>query len=147
MRTSGDDVLLHLARTVVGISARAADQLGRLSVVQLRALTVLRGLGGTSLGRLAAGMGVAPSTASRLVDRLVAAGLAAREPAPHSRRELVLTVTARGQEILDRYDGFRLTELRALLDALPAERREPVLAALAEFAGYAPVQARGRAAG
>jgi DNA-binding MarR family transcriptional regulator len=141
MRAPEDDVLLQLARTVVGLSARAADQLGRISVVQLRALTVLRGLGGTSLGRLAAGMGVAPSTASRLVDRLVAAGLAVREPAPHSRRELVLTVTGRGQEVLDRYDGLRLAELRTLLDALPPERREPVLTALAEFSGSTPVPA------
>jgi DNA-binding MarR family transcriptional regulator len=129
-----DDVLLRLARTVVGISTRAADGLGRLSVVQLRALTVLRGLGAGNLGQLASGMGVTVSTASRLVDRLVAAGLADRRPSPRSRREVALVVTGPGVELLERYDGLRLVELRALLDRLPSDRRPHVLAALAELA-------------
>src|SRR3954452_2059323 len=77
-RSSEDDVLLALARTVVAISTRAADQLGGISVVQLRALTVLREVGTVNLGRVAEEMGVALSTASRLVDRLVRAGLVDR---------------------------------------------------------------------
>ena len=135
-----DDVLLRLARTVVGISTRAADELGRLSVVQLRALTVLRGLGAGNLGQLATGMGVTVSTASRLVDRLVAAGLVDRQPSPRSRREVALAVTGLGAELLERYDELRLLELRALLDRLPSGRRQHVLAALAELADVpAPV--------
>jgi DNA-binding MarR family transcriptional regulator len=140
MSAPEDDVLLRLARTVVGISTRAADELGRLSVVQLRALTVLRGLGAGNLGQLATGMGVTVSTASRLVDRLVAAGLVDRRPSPHSRREVALAVTGLGAELLERYDELRLVELRALLDRLPADRRPHVLAALAELADVpAPV--------
>jgi len=140
MRPPEDDVLLRLARTVVGISARAADRLGRLSVVQLRALTVLRELGVGNLGHLASGMGVTVSTASRLVDRLVAAGLVDRQPSPRSRRELALAVTGPGAELLERYDELRLVELRALLDRLPPDRRPDVLAALAAFADVpAPV--------
>ncbi len=135
MRTHEDDVLLRLARAVVGISARAADQLGRLSVVQLRALTVLRGLDSANLGQLAGGMGVTVSTASRLVDRLVAAGLVDRRPSARSRREVALVVTPQGEEVLARYDDLRLTGLRALLDQLPADRRTDALAVLAEFAG------------
>ena len=137
MRSSEDELLLRLARTVVGISTRAADRLDRLSVVQLRALTVLRGQGDANLGQLADGMGVAVSTASRLVDRLVAAGLVDRQTSPRSRRELALVITARGQEILERYDDLRLVELRMLLDGLPPDRRPDAVAGLAEFAGAA----------
>ena len=133
MRAPEDDVLLRLARTVVGISTRAADGLGRLSVVQLRALTVLRGLGAGNLGQLASGMGVTVSTSSRLVDRLVAAGLVDRRPSPRSRREVALVVTGPGVEMLERYDELRLVELRALLDRLPSDRRPSVLAALGEL--------------
>jgi len=129
-----DEVLLGLARTVVGISTRAADELDRLSVVQLRALTVLRGLGAGNLGQLASGMGVTVSTASRLVDRLVAAGLVDRQPSPRSRREVALGVTGAGTGLLQRYDDLRLLELRGLLDRLPAARRAQVLTALADFA-------------
>ena len=140
MRSAEDETLLRLARTVVGISTRAADELGRLSVVQLRAVTVLRGLGAGNLGQLAAGMGVTVSTASRLVDRLVAAGLVDRRPSPRSRREVALVVTGAGAELLERYDDLRLEELRGLLDRLPAHRRPQVLAVLDEFAGVpAPV--------
>jgi len=135
MRPLEDDLLLRLARAVVGISTRAADELGALSVVQLRALTVLRDLGVGNLNQLAEGMGVAVSTASRLADRLVAAGLVDRRPSPRSRRELALAVTDRGAALLDRYDDFRLVGLRGLLDDLAPDRRGPVLAALAEFAG------------
>jgi DNA-binding MarR family transcriptional regulator len=133
MRSAEDDVLLELARAVVGISTRAADQLGPLSVVQLRALTVLRGLGVGNLGQLADGMGVTVSTTSRLVDRLVTAGLVDRRPSPRSRRELALAVTGQGAAILDRYDDLRLVGLRALLDGVRPDRRGPVLASLAEF--------------
>jgi len=139
MRPPDDVVLLGLARTVVGISVRAADGLGRLSLVQLRALTVLREQGGANLGQLAAGMGVTVSTASRLVDRLVAAGLVDREPSPRSRREVSLGVTAQGADLLDRNDDLRLAELRSLLDRLPSGRRREVLDAVEEFAvGPAP---------
>jgi DNA-binding MarR family transcriptional regulator len=133
MGPAEDDVLLRLARTVVGISTRAADELGRLSVVQLRALTVLRRFGVGNLGQLAAGMGVTLSTASRLVDRLVTAGLVDRQPSPRSRRELALVVTDLGSELLERYDDLRLHELRGLLDRLPPDRRPEVVAALGEL--------------
>ena len=136
-----DEVLLQLARTVVGISTRAADRLGALSVVQLRALTVLRDAGVANLNQLAQGMGIAVSTASRLADRLVAAGLVDRQPSARSRREVALGVTARGADVLDRYDGLRSVELRGLLDGIAPDRRADVVDALAEFAagGRTPV--------
>ena len=132
--TIEDDVLLRLARGVVGISTRAADRLGGISIVQLRALTVLRGLREANLGRLAEGMGVTVSTASRLVDRLVAAGLVDRRPSPHSRRELALTLAAAGRDLLDRYDEQRLEELRAGLDVLTGDARAVAVAVLGDYA-------------
>jgi DNA-binding MarR family transcriptional regulator len=129
-----DDALLDLARAVVGVSTRAAGRLGGISVTQLRALTVLGSLDGGNLVALAEQLGIAVSTASRLVDRLVTAGLADRQPAPHTRREVVLRPTEAGRSRLACYDDLRLAELRAALDALPAGRRADVLSALTEFA-------------
>ena len=131
-RTS-DEVLLDLARTVTGVSTAAADRLGGISVVQLRALTVLRRLGTATLGDLAQGMGVTVSTTSRLVDRLVVAGLVVREPSPNNRRALALQVAPDGQEALDRYDADRLEDMRATLDRLPAGDRAAALSAFAAF--------------
>jgi DNA-binding MarR family transcriptional regulator len=130
-RTTEDAVLLELARAVVGVSTAAADRLGGVSVVQLRALTVLSGLGTATLGELARGMGVTVSTASRLVDRLVAAGLVVRETSPHSRRNLALRTSPAGTALLDRYDDDRLVALRSALRQVADP--DAVLAALAAF--------------
>ena len=60
-----DDVLVRAARTFVGMSVRAADRLGPVSLVQLRALTVIDEIDGANLVQLSDGMGVTVSTASR----------------------------------------------------------------------------------
>jgi DNA-binding MarR family transcriptional regulator len=126
----GEEVLLAALRLAMGISVRAADDVGGISPVQLRALTVLRETTGANLVQLAAGMGVTVSTASRLVDRLVAAGLAERRPAPHTRREIRLTLTRAGKATLARYDRLRLDGLNSCLESLPDGQHEPLLAAL-----------------
>ncbi|WP_336033274.1 MarR family transcriptional regulator [Geodermatophilus sp. FMUSA9-8] len=128
-----DDVLLGLARALVGVSTRAAGELGTVSVVQLRALTVLRQRPDLALAALARGVGGGVSTTSRLVDRLVAAGWVDRRPSPASRRTVSLRLTAAGEDLVARYDALRLAELRAALDGVPPERRAAVLEALAEF--------------
>ena len=134
-RTPDDETLLALARTVMGISTAAADRLGEVSVVQLRALTVLRQLGTATLGELAEGMNVTVSTTSRLVDRLATAGLVRRETSFRSRRELALRVAPDGDAVLDRYDEHRLDALRAALERLPSDDRAAALAAFAAFSG------------
>jgi DNA-binding MarR family transcriptional regulator len=143
-RPVDDELLLALARTVVGISTRAADQLGGVSVVQLRALTVLLRLGTANLGRLAEEMGVALSTASRLVDRLVRAGLVDRRPSPRTRREIELAISPDGRATLDRYDDLRLVRLRECLEQVAD--RGAALAAFDAFAGYSARQVATEAA-
>lgn len=112
------------------ISLQAADGIGDVSVVQLRALTVLEHLGQANLGDLADRMGVTPSTTSRLVDRLVVAGLVERATAEHSRREVALRLTTHGRATLQRYDDLRLAALQGLLAALPDPEREVALQGL-----------------
>jgi len=128
-----DDALLALARGMIGLSTRAADELGQVSIVQLRALTMLRQLQPASLVQLAEGIGVTPSTTSRLVDRLVAAGLVERRTSPESRRQIELRLSPDGEATLDRYDRARLAGMAEALERLPEGRREAVLDALAEF--------------
>ena len=57
-RMAADEALLALARIAMDASVRAADDLGGLSPVQLRALTALGQAGSANLGRLADDMGV-----------------------------------------------------------------------------------------
>ena len=62
-RTPADEALLAVARLAMDVSVRAADDLGGLSPVQLRALTALRRAAGANLATLAEEMGVTVSTA------------------------------------------------------------------------------------
>jgi len=130
VRSATEEALLEAARGLMRISLHAADGVGDVSVVQLRALTVLDHLGQANLGALAARMGVTPSTTSRLVDRLVVAGLVERATAEHSRREVTLRLTTHGRATLQRYDDLRLAALHGLLAALPDPEREVALRGL-----------------
>ena len=128
MTEEDDDVLLSTLRLAMGISVHAADEVGDdVSTVQLRALTVLSGRPGCNLGTLAEGMGVALSTASRLVERLVTAGLVERRTSPANRREVALSLSEHGRRTLDRYDAIRLDGLHSRLAALPPADRAAVL--------------------
>jgi DNA-binding MarR family transcriptional regulator len=136
-----DEVLLAGIRRAMAISVRAADEMGDLSPVQLRALTVLQETPRANLNDLASAMGVTVSTTSRLVDRLVAAGLVDRKPSAQTRREITLTLTRTGRNRLQRYDRLRLAEVRACLDAVPPADRDSVVTALHQLiagAGPAP---------
>jgi DNA-binding MarR family transcriptional regulator len=136
-RSAADEALLALARLAMDASVRAADDLGAVSPVQLRALTALLSQGPVNLAQLAEEMGVTVSTASRLVDRLVAVEWVRRRQASHNRREISLTLTPQGRALLRRFDDQRLLRLQKCLDRLAPDRQEVVLAALEEFAAAA----------
>lgn len=126
-RTEAEDAILAAIRAIMRVSLHAADEIGSISVVQLRALTVLADVGECNLARLAEGVGVTVSTTSRLVDRLIAADLVERRRAPHTAREVVIRVTPRGRKLLDRYDDLRLDELRGIVEALECAERDVAL--------------------
>jgi DNA-binding MarR family transcriptional regulator len=138
-RGETDERLLEAARGILRISLAAADRVGSVSVVQLRALTVLHRLGQANLGALAEEMGVTVSTTSRLVDRLVTAGLVDRRVAAHTRREISLRLTRQGQAMLRRYDDLRLLSLYECLEAMPEDQRETASAGLCAFGAAAAV--------
>ncbi|MGX5653792.1 MarR family winged helix-turn-helix transcriptional regulator [Geodermatophilus nigrescens] len=125
-----DNAVLVALRLAMGISIQAAVEIGDLSTVQLRAVTVLSERPGANLGELAQGMAVSPSVTSRLVDRLVAAGFAERRPSASSGREISLWLTPAGERILRRYDDLRLRKVDERLRELPPERAAEVVSAL-----------------
>jgi DNA-binding MarR family transcriptional regulator len=132
-RTTADEVLLAVARLAMDASLRAATELGGISPVQLRALTALRQRGTVNLAQLSQEMGVSVSTASRLVGRLVAVDWVHRRPSEHDRREISLSLTTSGRQLLRRYDDRRAGLLRNRLDNVPEDRRAAVVDALAQF--------------
>jgi DNA-binding MarR family transcriptional regulator len=141
--------VMAASRLFVAISARAlASTADSLTLPQLRALVVLETCGPVKLVVLAATLGVNPSTALRMVGRLEGLGLVDRRTNPANRREVVLSLTDDGHELVTRVLAHRRAEIRTLVQRLPAEERAvlvPALHALTQAAGEMAVDAFGNA--
>jgi DNA-binding MarR family transcriptional regulator len=139
------DAVLSASRALVGVAARSlADVADDVTLPQYRALVVLCGRGPVSMSGLADELGAAPSTVTRLCDRLVRKGLATRTHPPESRREVVAVVTEQGRDLVDQVTKRRRREIARIVEHVPAQRRAPMVRALrafAEAAGEAPDQA------
>ncbi|MFF8015407.1 MarR family transcriptional regulator [Streptomyces sp. NPDC007929] len=95
----------------------------RLSPHQLRALRTVQSAPGLNLTALADGLDIGLPTASRLCDRLAAAGLLERAPHPDTRREVQLWLTTHGQHVLADVATRRAQALATALAAMtPPER-------------------------
>lgn len=88
----------------------------------LRAVERLGGsAGGVSVGDVADVLVVDPSTASRVVERCVAAGLLDRSADERDRRRAVLTLTRPGADILAAVTGNRRDLLAEVIEGWPDE--------------------------
>jgi DNA-binding MarR family transcriptional regulator len=104
-----------------------------LSGSQLRALLVVEECDGINLRGLANRLGMILSSASRLCDRLVAAGVLEREPGRADRREISLHLSPAGQTLLDELRINRRSRLAAVLMAMSPSGRQTLLDGLREF--------------
>jgi DNA-binding MarR family transcriptional regulator len=99
------------------------DVTPRLPARQVRALRIVRRRPELNLTALAEQLDIALPTASRMCDRLEAAGLLRRNLQPDDRREVLLAVTAHGRryltEVTDRLSAY----LTPVLDGLPPGQR------------------------
>lgn len=87
-----------------------------MTMSQAKVLYLVAAAGSVRLWELAGRLGVAPSTTSGVVDRLVEAGLLDRHDDPTDRRQLVITLTHEGAARLERMRELNADHLRVLLD-------------------------------
>jgi DNA-binding MarR family transcriptional regulator len=131
----------ELARAEAGLSVlaetwqRAVEELGSVTPpAQLRALLIVDSAGEINLTRLASMLGASMSATSKLCDRLVAAGLLARQQAAASRREITLRSTESGQRVAQWVRDQRRAALDRTLASLSPEGRRDLAHGLAELA-------------
>ncbi|MER6216173.1 MarR family winged helix-turn-helix transcriptional regulator [Streptomyces sp. NPDC001674] len=105
----------------------------RLSALQVRALVAVRRVPGANLSRLAEMVGASVPAASRLCDRLEAAGFLRRDRAATDRREIGLSLTKDGADALLSLSERRAEDLRDVLRRLSDEERDLLLAGLRAF--------------
>lgn len=97
-----------------------------LSPMQLHAIALLAG-GPVRIRDLAARLGLAESSVTRLVDRLETQRFVVRRALPADRRSVAVELTTAGRRAGDQVAGKRRAFLTTILEALePAERVELV---------------------
>jgi DNA-binding MarR family transcriptional regulator len=104
---------------------------------QIRALLIIDRAGSLNLSRLAEALGASASAASRLCDRIQAAGLLTRDRAAASRREIVLFPTESGRRLAEWVRGRRRVALGDVLQAMSPDGREALAQGLRELAASA----------
>jgi DNA-binding MarR family transcriptional regulator len=113
--------------------AAAQEAAPRLPARQLLALRTVRRRPGLNLTSLAEHLGIGVPTASRLCDRLEAAGLLERTLQPVNRREVQLTLTAYGRRVLTDVTDRRVRRLASVLGAMPPPQRVALQQGLLSF--------------
>jgi DNA-binding MarR family transcriptional regulator len=136
------DAVLTASRVLVAVAARSlAEHESSVSLPQYRALVVLASRGPQRPVDLAQALGVDPSTATRMCDRLVAKKLIARRRDVVDRRGVMLSLSAPGRRLVERVTRRRRHEIERILAAVdPAEQTTLVRAfrIFGEAAGEVP---------
>ncbi|MBX6356831.1 MAG: winged helix-turn-helix transcriptional regulator [Micromonosporaceae bacterium] len=110
------DGLLAAGRMLVAQTARSLAQLDvNVTLPQFRALVVLAASGPRRVVDLAAELGVQPSTATRMCDRLVRKQLVSRHVRPDDRRAAWVVLTTTGRDLIAEIMRRRRDELAGLV--------------------------------
>jgi DNA-binding MarR family transcriptional regulator len=128
------DSLLTASRLLVALSARSIAHVDdTITIPQFRTLVILSQQGPINLATLASLLGVEASTTGKMVDRLVGTGMIDRRPHPHSRRDLLVQLTARGDQIVRQVTANRRAEIARIVAKMPPGQRQGLVAALTAF--------------
>lgn len=126
--------VLTASRLLVAVSARSLAHVeDRVTLPQFRMLVVLSTRGTTKLVTLAELLHVAPSTAMRMLDRLITAGLADRKTNPNNRRETLLRLTDEGHRTVENVTARRREEITSIVQRLAPHQRTALINALTDF--------------
>lgn len=126
--------LLVASRALVAVAARSLVDIGDVTLPQFRALVVVSARSVTTVSDLAAALDIHPTTATRLVDRLVGKRLVRRTALAEDRRVTLLHLTASGHRLVRRVTDERARHLADILRNMPRETWPRVTDALAAFA-------------
>jgi len=128
------DAVLTASRLLVAVSATSIASVDEsITLPQFRLLVVLSTRGPLKLSTLADHLGVNPSTATRMIDRLIATRLVSRQVNPSSRREVVVELTGTGATVVNEVTARRRAEIARIVGRMPNRLRHELVEALEAF--------------
>jgi DNA-binding MarR family transcriptional regulator len=132
------DAVLTASRTLVAVATQSLGAVAEeTTIAQYRALVVLASRGPQRMVDLAQGLGVTSSTAGRMCDRLLRKGLIRRHRARADRREVLVSITPPGREVVDQATARRRALISEIVSHLSPAEQTQVAAALTAFAAAA----------
>jgi DNA-binding MarR family transcriptional regulator len=132
------DAVLGASRALVAVAARSlADLAEDVTLPQYRVLVELAAHGPQRQADLASALGVDPSTATRMCDRLVRKQLVQRRRISADRRVVRISLTHEGRDLVEEVTRRRRVEIAQIVRRMPRADRAPALRALRVFADAA----------
>ena len=129
------DAILTASRLLVAVSAQSIAAVDEtITLPQFRLLVVLDSRGPMKLTTLAELLDVNPSTATRMIDRLVMAEMVVRQLNPLSRREVVVELSLNGRRVVRDVTRRRRTAIKKIVERMPDKTRRGLVDALLTFA-------------
>ena len=128
------DAVLTASRLLVAVSARSLAAVEEtLTLPQFRMLVLLDSRGPMKLTALAELLEVNPSTAKRMIDRLITSDMVEREQNPATKREVVVVASAEGRRVVHEATTRRRAEISAIVARMPEHTRQGLVEALTAF--------------
>ncbi len=136
-----DTVMVAGGALVMMALRTLAETTEDITLTQYRAMVGVASRGPCRMADLARILGVTPSTATRMCDRLVRKGLAKRSRDSPDRRQVTLSLTDDGEHLVREVVEHRRREIGQMLLGIPLATREHLpasLAALSDAIGEVP---------
>jgi DNA-binding MarR family transcriptional regulator len=122
------------SRALVAIAIRSIEAAPvAVTVPQHRVLVLLAANGPQAIGTLAQQLGVNPSNATRVCDRLQRLDLLSRSRSSSDGRAVHVTITPAGRRLVDAVTDHRRREVASVLRELAPDQVATALAAMTEF--------------
>ncbi|MCU7730275.1 MarR family transcriptional regulator [Actinoplanes sp. KI2] len=127
--------LVLASRAFVGVAARSFAVVDPdVTLPQFRVLVVLVARGPQRSSDIADELQVNPSTATRMLDRLIRKGLVRRSRSASDRRAVQVRATAEGRQIVEQTMAHRRAELQRIVENTCGLWQPAVVTALTTFA-------------
>lgn len=128
------EAVMAATRLLMGLSSRSIAAVDEsITLPQFRLLSVLHAQGALKLSSLADYLEVNPSTATRMIDRLIRSSLVSRQVNPNSRREIMVELTRNGTAVVNKINELRRGEIAGVVARMPGAMRGELVRALDAF--------------
>lgn len=129
------DAVISASRALVAVAAESlADVADEVTLTQYRTLVVLASRGPQRLSDLADAVGVTSATATRMCDRLIRKKLIHRRTQREDRRNVRITLSAKGQQLVDGVTQNRRNRIQQIVETISAQDQETLITILTSFA-------------